>query len=80
MEFNKIAILIIVITLCFSFSLNSLLFVWEATRRSADDVAKINQSARQIEENIAEKVQSCIDGGGIPDYYNGKFQDCKKNN
>lgn len=80
MEFNKIVILIVIITLCLSFALNSIFFGWEATRRSADDVVKINHSLRHIEENVAEKIQSCIDGGGIPDYYQGKFQDCKKNN
>ena len=80
MEFNKIVILIVIITICFSFALNSIFFGWEATRRSADDVAKINQSNTYQQENVVEKVQSCIDGGGIPDYYQGEFQDCKKNN
>lgn len=73
-------ILIVVITLCFSFALNSLLFVWETTRRSADDVAKIIQSRKRAQQDYSEEIQSCINGGGIPDYYQGEFQDCKKNN
>ena len=72
-------ILIVVITLCFSFALNSIFFGWEATRRSADDVVKINYSERDPYEEFSEEIQSCIDGGGLPNYYQGKFQDCKKN-
>ena len=59
------------------FIIISIMFTWEATRRSADDVAKINQSHR---EATFEKIQSCIDGGGMPAYYKNQFRGCKKNN
>lgn len=70
---------IITSTLCASFLVNSIMFGWEATRRTADDVAKINTSQRIVVDS-SSKEQACIDGGGMPDYYDGKFSDCKKNN
>ena len=71
---------IIIITLCLSFLINSIMFGWEATRRDANNVAKINQSNPCFEnKDTSHKEQLCIDGGGMPNYSNGKFVDCKRN-
>lgn len=77
---NKI---IVVVTLSVSFLINSLMFGWEATRRSADEIYKINQSVfspfkgSSLTDN--DKIKSCLDGGGMPNYQSGTFVDCKKN-
>lgn len=75
---NEIKI-IITSTLCFIAIMTSMMFSWEATRRSSDEWAKIYTS--KIEKTIPdeEKIKSCIDGGGIPNYDSGHFMDCRIN-
>ena len=80
---NEIKI-IITITACLSFLANSLMFGWEATRRTADEIYKINQSMfspfKGSTLNDSDKIKSCLDGGGMPNYNGGVFVDCKTNN
>ena len=80
MEQKDLRKLIILVAISISFLLNSILFGWEATRRNADDVAKINQSYQYTGERVSleEKIKSCLDGGGLPNYDGGTFSDCKK--
>lgn len=82
MTTNDTLKIIIVVTISLSFLINSVLFGWEATRRSAEDVATINNSKQIInnDEDTSAKIQSCVDGGGLPNYHKGHFVDCKKNN
>ena len=72
---------VIVVTFCISFLANSVMVGWEKTRRSAEELRIIK--TLQLED-ISTKAQSCIDGGGMPDYSSagGKalFTGCKKNN
>lgn len=46
-----------------SFLINSIMFTWEATRRSADDQVKINISMVEKDDS-REKEDACIRGGG----------------
>ncbi len=73
--------LIITITLCICAVFFTVGHVWKSTRRSSDEWATINQSKYRPSENIPmdKKIESCIEGGGMPDYYEGVFSDCKKN-
>lgn len=69
----------ITITLCLCLLINSILFTWEATRRSADDVVKINISKpAKLELSDSAKIKSCIDSGGMPNYDGGDFMDCRR--
>ena len=56
-ETNKI---IIVVGIVFSFSVNAIMFGWEATRRTADDLVKINNK----ENNTDILSKKCHDEGG----------------
>lgn len=69
-------------TVCFIAIMMTTMFTWEATRRSADEWAKINQSNFQVVNSsdiltTKDKIQSCIDGGGVPNYDGGFFADCR---
>ena len=70
--------IILTSSICISFIISSVMFAEEMTRRNADELVKINLS--KLEKDTSSKEQACIDGGGMPDYYEGRFSDCKKNN
>ena len=75
-ETNKI---IIVVGIVFSFIVNSIMFGWEATRRNADDVVKINSKVGIDEQEVQRKAKECLDAGGLPDYYDtGAWENCDK--
>lgn len=67
----KIKSLLITITLCSSFLVNSILFGWEATRRPAEDFPKMSAETARQEEN-------CIQAGGLPNYHGSSFTYCGK--
>ena len=56
-ETNKI---IITVSVCISFIVNSIMFGWELTRRTADDLVKINNQ----ENNTDILSKKCHDEGG----------------
>jgi len=78
MKISDTLILIIVVSICLSFFINSILFTWEATRRSADDIAKIQFAKKQMSESLKWEVEQCKESGGIPNFYGGgKAVNCK---
>ena len=73
-ETNKI---IIVFSLCSAFVVNAVMFGWEATRRSADEMVKRNQAGNIDKKEVERKAKECIGAGGLPDYYdNGNWENC----
>ncbi len=70
---------IIVVGVVFSFVINSIMFGWEATRRNADDVAKINSKVDIDKQEVQRKAKECLDAGGLPDYFtSGDWENCDK--
>lgn len=83
-EENKSFLIVSIISsLCIVFIFEAIIFGLQETRRSADEIATINQSRirPQTRDGLsdAEKIQSCLDGGGLPNYYSGNFTDCRTN-
>ena len=77
MEINKT---IIIASLCFSFIVNSIMFGWEATRRSAEDETKI-MSAQSIKQLLSQENQTladmCLKANGKPEIGNDGRMNCK---
>ena len=73
-ETNKI---IITVGVVIAFVTNAIMFGWEATRRSADDLVKINQKDFS-DEQLSKK---CADEGGktVENGY-GRYYRCDFNN
>ena len=49
------------------------------TRRTADELVKINNAVKidLDEEEIKRKAQECVNAGGLPDYWNdGSWENC----
>lgn len=67
--------ILVTVTLCISFLINSLMFGWEATRRSGDEIMKINSSSLV---DVDAREDACIRADGVPSYFRGKFQDCSE--
>lgn len=74
--------LIITITLCLMAIATDVMFVDKITRRSGEEWAIMNQSKIDVNATTIEerKIKSCLDGGGLPNYYQGVFEDCRTNN
>lgn len=72
---------IIVVSLCIAFIVNSIMFGWEATRRSADELQKIEIINLMPQAEIIRKGKECVKAGGLPDYYDdGSWQRCEQKN
>lgn len=69
---RKIIAIIIAVAFSASFFINSIFFTQEATRRSADDVAKI----RKVTNSTITK-STCLKLGGIAKYEDGHFIKCE---
>ena len=75
-ETNKI---IIVVGIVFSFVVNSIMFGWEATRRNADEIVKINAKVMVDRVEVQRKAKECVDAGGLPKYNGELFWNCDRN-
>ena len=70
---------IVVVGVMISFVINTIMFGWEATRKTADELVKITsvQTIDWIE--VQRKAKECVDAGGLPDYFpNGNWENCNK--
>ena len=73
MKTSHINSIIITVSLSTSFLISSVMFAEESTRRTADELVKINTNAAINEANI---ISDCMDSGGIPVYSKGEFYNC----
>ena len=81
---KEIGRLIIIITLCISFFVNSILLVSEGTRRTAEELKVVNEIKSQEKESkhnrLLSEAELCVESGGRPEFSNtGDSTDCKRN-
>jgi len=69
---------IFAISFCIVFIYNGIAFGYKVVRRSTDDKVKIIQAEKEIQKDTSEQEQRCIEAGGLPDYWKGKFIKCKR--
>lgn len=75
---GNIILIIVVSSLCFSFIINSFMFVSEATRRTADEIQKINISSYQeYYEAIRYQTEKCVEAGGLPEIASDGKLNCR---
>lgn len=71
---------IIIIFLGFVALINLTMAFWAFTRRSADDLVKIEKAHWDIvKEKLGKEAQDCKESGGIVEYYSESIN-CKKPN
>jgi hypothetical protein len=79
MNINEQIKMMIATTCCIMALFSSTMYTWKNTRRSGDEWATMRFAPKDpMSISDAEKIKSCVDSGGLPDYWEGIFKDCKK--